>query len=143
MIRIQVFDEPGLTTEVKVSGDGKIAMPLVGVLEVRGLTVHETEELITNRLADGYLKNPRVSVLIARFRNFFVLGEVKSPGGYPYQEGLTVHKAVTMAGGFTDKASTGRIKVKRSKGNEQLTISVEIGDSVLPDDIIEVPQSFF
>src|SRR5256885_4860326 len=62
VIKVQVFGEEALTTETRVSGDGKIALPLLGVLEIKGLTVKETEELIASRLADGYLKHPRVSI---------------------------------------------------------------------------------
>lgn len=143
IIRVQVFGEEALTTETRVSGDGRIMLPLVGILEIKGLTAKQTEELIAARLADGYLKNPRVSVYVSRYRNVFVSGEVRSPGGYPYEEGLTVLKAVTLAGGFTDKASQGRVKVKRLKGKEEETISVNLEDPILPDDIIVVPQSFF
>ena len=143
LIRVQVFGEDDLTTETRVSGDGKIAMPLLGVLEIQGLTVKETEALIATRLADGYLTKPRVSVYITKYRNFYVAGEVRSPGGYPYADGLTVLKAVTLAGGFTEKASTGRIKIKRLTEKHEETLSVELADSVLPDDIIVVPQSFF
>lgn len=143
VIKVQVFGEEALSTETRVSGDGKIGLPLLGVLEIKGLTVKETEELITSRLADGYLKNPRVSIYITRYRNFFVSGEVRTPGGYAYEEGLTVLKAVTLAGGFTDKASTGRIKIKRLKGKEEETISANLEDPVFPDDMIVVPQSFF
>jgi protein involved in polysaccharide export with SLBB domain len=143
IIKVQVFGEEALSTETKVSGDGKIALPLLGVLEIQGLTVKQTENLITDRLADGYLKHPRVSIYITRYRNFFVSGEVKSPGGYPFEEGLTVLKAVTLAGGFTDKAAPGRIKIKRLRENDEVTISANLKDPVHPDDIIVVPESFF
>lgn len=143
VIRVQVFGEDELTTETRVSGDGKIAMPLLGVLEIQGLTVKDTEELIAARLADGYLKTPRVSVYVTTYRNFYVAGEVKSPGGYAYADGLTVLKAVTLAGGFTEKAATGRIKIKRVRETKEETVPVALKDSVLPDDVIVVPQSFF
>jgi protein involved in polysaccharide export with SLBB domain len=143
VIKVQVFGEEALSTETKVSGDGKIALPLLGVLEIQGLTVKQTEDLITSHLADGFLKHPRVSIYITRYRNFFVSGEIKSPGGYPYEEGLTVLKAVTLAGGFTDKAAPGRIKIKRLKEKEELTISASLKDPVYPDDVIIVPESFF
>ena len=143
LIRVQVFGEDDLTTETRVSGDGKIALPLLGVLEIQGLTVKETEEIIAARFADGYLRHPRVSVYIITYRNFYVAGEVRSPGGYPYQDGLTVLKAVTLAGGFSDKASKSRIKIKRLKGKVEETIPVDLEDPVSPDDVIVVPQSFF
>ncbi|MCX5724507.1 MAG: polysaccharide export protein [Nitrospirae bacterium] len=143
IIRVQVFGEEGLTTETRISGEGRIVLPFIGALNTQGLTVKETEELIMVRLADGYFKNPRVSVYITRYRSVFVSGEVKKPGAYPYEEGLTVLKAATMAGGFTDKASTGRIKIKRQKDKEEETLSVILQDPVFPDDIVVVPQSFF
>lgn len=143
MIKVQVFGEDELTTETRVSGDGKIGVPLLGVMEIKGLTVKETEELIAKRLSEGFLKNPRVSIYITKYRNFYVSGEVKSPGGYPYEDGLTVLKAVTLAGGFSDKAAKGRIKIKRKSGKEEETVSVKLDDTVLPDDVIVVPESFF
>ncbi len=143
VIRLQVYGEDTLTTETRVSGDGKISVPLLGVLEIKGLTVKETEELITKRLADGYLKDPRVVIYITKYRNFFVSGEVKNPGAYPYENGLTVLKAVTLAGGFTNKAAEGRIQIKRMKGKEEETVRVKLDDPVFPDDVIVVPESFF
>ena len=68
---------------------------------------------------------------------------MKNPGGYPYEEGLTVLKAVTLAGGFTNRASEGRIKIKRLKGKTEVTISAKLDDLILPDDVIVVPESFF
>src|SRR5438094_858632 len=143
VIKVQVYGEDALTTETRVGGDGKISVPLLGVLEVKGLTVKETAELIAKRLADGFLKNPRVVIYITKYRNFFVSGEVKNPGGYPYEEGLTVLKAVTLAGGLTNRASEGRIKIIRLKGKAEETIPVDMDDPVFPDDVIVVPQSFF
>ena len=143
VIKVQVYGEDALTTETRVGGDGKISVPLLGVLEVKGLTVKETAELITKRLADGFLKNPRVVIYITKYRNFFVSGEVKNPGGYSYEEGLTVLKAVTLAGGFTNRASEGRVKIKRLKGKVEETIPAKLDDPVFPDDVIVVPESFF
>ena len=143
VIRVQVFGEDALTTETRVSGDGKVALPLLGVLEIKGLTVKETEELITSRLADGYLKNPRVSIYIIKYRNFYVSGEVKLPGGIPYEEGLTVLKAVTLAGGFTEKASKAKITIKRLTGGNEEILPAALEDPVLPDDVLAVPQARF
>src|SRR5437867_2375151 len=143
VIRVQVFGEDDLNTETRVSGDGKITLPLLGILEIKGLSVKETEELIVQRLSEGFLKNPRVSIYITKYRNVYVSGEVKNPGGYPYEDGLTVLKAITLAGGFTDKASKasrGRVKIKRMKGTQEETVPVQLEDSVLPDDIVVVPE---
>ena len=75
---------------------------------------------------------------------FYVTGEVKNPGAYNFEQGSTVLKAVTLAGGFTDRASEGRIKIIRKTGGEEETIKrVRMDDPVYPDDVIVVPESFF
>ena len=82
-------------------------------------------------------------VVVPEYQNVYVSGQVRTPGGYPYEEGLTVLKAVTLAGGFTDKASKRGIKIKRLKGKEEESLSVQLEDSVFPDDVIVIPESFF
>ena len=116
-------------------------LPLLGVMEIKGLTVKETENLIASRLSEGYLRNPRVSVYVIKYRNFYVSGEVKLPGGIPYEGGLTVLKAVTMAGGFTEKAAKGRFKLHRPKGRGEEILTVRLEDPVSPDDVIYIAQA--
>ncbi|MGB5040899.1 MAG: polysaccharide biosynthesis/export family protein, partial [Nitrospira sp.] len=103
VIRIQVFGEEDLTVESRVGGDGKLNYPLLGVLQVGGQTTEALQAELTKRLADGYVRMPKVSVSIVRHRNVYVTGEVKAPGGFPFEDGLTAQKAITMAGGFTEK----------------------------------------
>src|SRR6266487_3111769 len=140
VIRIQVFGEDDLTVETKVGGDGRINYPLLGVLQVGGQTIEEVQKALTARLASGYLKQPKVSVSIVRHRNFYVGGEVKTPGGYPYEEGLTVQKAITMAGGFTEKSDKTGIKVTRPNGKGLNTLMPESETLVMPDDLIVVTK---
>ena len=146
LIKVQVFGQPDLTSETRVSGDGKIRVPLLGVLEVTGLSVKETEDLVTDRLSRELLKNPRVTVNIVKYRNVYVSGQVKNPGGYPYEDGLTVLKVLALAGGLTDKAakcSPDRIHVKRqngTNGKEAENRTVVLDDLIGPDDIVQVPD---
>ena len=72
---------------------------------MRGLSVPEVEALVTSTLRDGYLRHPAVAVALKEYRLHFVHGEVHKPGGYPYREGLTVEKAIVLAGGLTERAS--------------------------------------
>jgi protein involved in polysaccharide export with SLBB domain len=139
VIRIQVFGEDDLTVETRVGGDGKINYPLLGVLQVGGQTIEEVQKVLTARLASGYLKQPKVSVSIVRHRNFYVGGEVKTPGGYPYENGLTVQKAITMAGGFTEKSDRTGLTVTRLNGQGE-TLLPEANTLVMPDDLIVVRQ---
>ena len=87
--------------------------------------------------------NPSVSVSIVEYRPFFINGEVKNPGGYAFQPGLTIDKAAALAGGYTERASKTKIFVDRIVNGEQQTLSADRYMQVLPGDIINIEQSFF
>ena len=140
VIRIQVFGEEDLTVESKVGGDGKLNYPLLGVLQVGGHTTEDLQQDLTTRLAAGYVRLPKVSVSIVRHRNFYVTGEVKAPGGFPFEDGLTAQKAITMAGGFTDKAARSSLTITRRTANLENTVSAQLHTPLLPDDTLVVGQ---
>jgi len=140
VIRIQVFGEDDLTVETKINGEGKINYPLLGMMQVNGRTIEQLQQELTARLAAGYVRLPKVSVSILKHRNFYVGGEVKTPGGYPYEENLTVQKAVALAGGFSDKAGTQEVKVTRVTAGRTETIAVNLNAPVLPEDFIIVER---
>lgn len=143
IVNITVYDEPELSVqETRVSSNGTVAMPLIGDVRVAGLTTTQVAAKIEALLANGYLKKPRVSVSIYEYRQVFVNGEVKKPGGYSYQEGLTVQKAVVLAGGFTERASPSKISLVR-EDRPGMSVPVSQNDSVKPGDIITVGESFF
>ena len=84
------------------------------------------------------------SIFVAKAGLVYVTGEVQKPSAYKFEENMTVVKAITMAGGFTEKAATGRIRIIRKvDGNEKVFRGVEVSDPVMPDDVIVVPESFF
>lgn len=141
VIRIQVFGEEDLSLERKVGGDGKIDYPLLGAVPVEGKTVEELQRYLTTHLASGYLQRPEVSVSIVRHRNFYVGGEVKTPGGFPYEEGLTLQKAIAMAGGLTEKSDKTGIRVKRVNGQVAEALVLEPDALIMPDDLILVAQA--
>jgi polysaccharide export outer membrane protein len=143
LIRITVYDNPDLTTETRVSG-GKIAFPLIGEVAISEITVSEVEKKIAAKLADGFIVQPHVTVLILEFKKVvFVNGEVRSPGSYKLTKGLTVLKAITLAGGFTPKASERRTKIIRHTEKGEEIIKAKMDDLLEPDDIILVPESWF
>ncbi|MBS0154441.1 MAG: SLBB domain-containing protein [Nitrospira sp.] len=86
---------------------------------------------------------PNDLIVVAQASKLYVNGEVRRPGDYMYEKGLTVHKAITMAGGFTEKAAESRTKVLRVINGQEVTISVKLDDLIHPSDIIVVPQRFF
>lgn len=139
-LRITVFGEGDLSGEFTVDGAGRVALPLIGPVMVDSLTTAEAEALIRARFADGYLKDPRVSVEVTNYRPFYILGEVQEPGAYPYANGLTVRGAVALGGGFTYRADEDDIEIKR-KGEAPVDVGVD--GPVLPGDVIDVGQRFF
>jgi polysaccharide biosynthesis/export protein len=84
------------------------------------------------------------NIYVVKAGIFYITGEVKKPDSYKYEDGATVIKAVTMAGGFTDKASQGRVKIIRKvNGKEKVIEGAKFDEPILPDDVIVVPESFF
>jgi polysaccharide biosynthesis/export protein VpsN len=144
VINVQVVGEDDLKREkVRLSDAGTLSFPYLGEIKVRGMTVGELEEHITKGLKGRYLLNPQVTVTISEYRNFFVNGQVDKPGGYPYTPGLTVRKAISIAGGFKERASKERINVIHEddvKGNSK---RISLDAPVKPGDIITVEESFF
>jgi protein involved in polysaccharide export with SLBB domain len=142
-ILITVFREPDLTLEAKLTDAGTIIFPFLGEMNVKGLTVGKLKDKITQGLSGRYLKDPRVSVSVMEYREFFVNGEVKQPGAYPYLPGLTVQKAISIAGGFTDRASQSSVLLEREKDANRKGIDVELDAPIAPGDVIIVEESFF
>ncbi|MFC3093312.1 polysaccharide export protein [Alteromonas sediminis] len=142
-ISITVFQEPDMSVQkTRISTTGAISMPLIGQVSVEGLTVEEVEAKVTELLLDGYLKKPNVTVSITEYRPFYINGEVDEPGSYPFRKGLTVEKAVALAGGFTERASKTTIKLVR-QGQSTTVEGVALSYAVLPGDVITVSESFF
>ena len=143
LIRITVYDNPDLTTETRVSG-GKIAFPLIGEITIDEIAVSEVERRIAAKLADGYIMQPHVTVLVLEFKKVvFVNGEVRNPGSYKLTKELTVLKAITLAGGFTPKASERRTIIIRAGANGEERLKAKMDALLQPDDIIFVPESWF
>lgn len=143
LIRIEVFGEDDLKREVRLGDGGTISYPFLGDIQVIGKTVGELERFITEGLKGDYLVHPQVSISIVEYRPFYVNGEVEKPGGYPFQPGLTLRKAVSLAGGFTERASERGITVMHEDDPDQTAKSAALDDKVRPGDIITVNQSFF
>lgn len=143
LITVQVYDEPEMSVETRISDRGTISYPFLGELSVKGLTALQLEDDITARLKGPYLVNPEVTVSILEYRPLFVNGEVEKPGGFPFSPGLTVRKAISLAGGFKERANRSRINVVRETDASQAPRSIELDDQVMPGDIITVERSFF
>lgn len=142
-VQITTFGEASLTGPFEVSGAGMIAFPLIGEVRAKGLTTVELGKAIEAALKDGYLKNPDVSVGVMNYRPFYILGEVNKPGEYPYTNGLTVLNAVATANGFTYRANTHIVLVKRAADSAEHDVELGPNTPVQPGDTIRVKERFF
>lgn len=142
-IEITVYDEPDLTTRTKINKTGIITFPFLEDIKVIGLTTKELESVITQGLLGDYLVDPQVAVSVIEYRPFFIHGQVKRPGGYPYQDDLTLDKAIALAGGLAARASNDDWKIIRSINGKTTTIQGNVSTLIQPDDMIKIEQSFF
>ncbi len=144
MISVRVLGEDDLRREkIRLSDAGTMSFPVLGEIRVKGLTAAALEDHITKGLKGRYLLNPQVTVTIDEYRNYYVNGMVEKPGGYPFSPGLTVRKAITLAGGFKERASRDKINIIRDDDPKQTQRRVEMNAPVLPGDILTIEESFF
>lgn len=144
VISIQVLGEEDLRRDnIRLSDAATISYPILGEIRLLGKTIGELEVLIREGLKGRYLLNPQVTVTINVYRNFFVNGQVVNSGGFAYLPGLTVRKAISLAGGFKERASKEKIFVIREDDTSQTPKKVDLNASVNPGDIITVEESFF
>jgi len=142
-VRVTVFGHQDLSGDFEVGAGGALSLPLIGEIRARGLTLKDLEGAIVDKLRPDYLKNPSVAIDVLNYRPFFIIGEVKQPGGYPYVSGMRVVEAVALAGGFTYRARENDILIRRAGDPDGETRPADQATIVLPGDVIEVPQRFF
>jgi len=144
VISIRVLGEDEFTREkIRLTDAGTVSFPAIGEIKVLGRTVGDLESIIVAGLKGRILVNPRVSVQIDEYRPFYINGMVDKPGGYPFQPGLTVRKAVSLAGGFKERASPSKIFVIREDDPSQKAQKVDLNTFIGPGDILTVEESFF
>ncbi len=142
-VRVTVFGQQDLSGKFTVDGSGFVSLPLVGNIAAGGKTLRNFEANIIRALKPDYLKNPRVSAEVMNYRPFYIIGEVKRPGSYPYVNGMTVVNAVALAGGYTYRARENRLLIIRATDRDRVKRPANHDTSVLPGDVIEVPERFF
>jgi protein involved in polysaccharide export with SLBB domain len=142
-VRVTVFNEKDLSGDFDVNDQGVIGLPLIGQVPVRGKTLSEVEDTIASRYGKDYLVDPKVNVEVLNYRPFFILGEVKNPGSYPYVNGMKVLNAIALAGGYTPRARQDGVLIKHADA-PQIGEQPAVEDMVvLPGDVIRVPERFF
>jgi polysaccharide export outer membrane protein len=142
-VHIAVFNEDNLSGDFVVAPDGKVAMPLAGSIPAAGLTMAELQQAVTNRLKDGIVQQPNVTVIAADLRPYYILGEVNKPGKYNYSPDLTVMNAVATAEGFTYRADMQTVYVRHASDSSEREEPLTASAAVLPGDTIRISQRYF
>jgi polysaccharide export outer membrane protein len=142
-LRIFVYGQPNLSRIYAVDQVGNVAFPLIGSVRARGRTATELGHAIRARLATDFVRDPFVTVDVAQNRPFFILGEVRLPGQYPYVSGMTVETAVAIAGGYTERASERRFRITRRFNSLVDQIEAPSDYALQPGDTVYVFERFF
>jgi polysaccharide biosynthesis/export protein len=142
-LRVFVYAQPSLSRIYTVDTEGFISVPLIGNLKARGNTTRGLEGAIRSRLGSEFVRDPHVTVDIQQHRPFFILGEIKAAGQYPYAGGLTVASAVAIAGGYSERANERKVHITRriNGGIERLEVPADA--EVRPGDTIHVKERWF
>lgn len=142
-IKISVWGEPDLSLETQLTDSGSFNYPFLGSVKATGLTIEKLKASLVKKLSPDYLLNPDVNVQIVSYRGFFIRGEVKSPGAYAFQPGLTIAKAVSLAGGFSKHASLNKITIVSDNEGQQNKRKANLDTLIQPGDTIDIAEGFF
>lgn len=143
VINITVYGEDDLSRQKYRLPDSGVIMFPFGEVRALGVSLAVLEDRIAEGLRGGYLVNPRVSVSMEEYRPFFISGMVTQPGAYPYKSGLTVRTAVSIAGGFKERASQSNIFVQRESDALHRQEKIGLDGAIFPGDTVTVEESFF
>lgn len=142
-LRVFVYGQPNLSRAYMVDHDGRITVPLIGYVDARGRTARDVEGTIRHRLATEFVRDPEVTVDVLQNRPFFILGEVKAAGQYPYVSGMTVETAIAIAGGYSERASDRSFRVTRRINGFVEQIEAPSDYVIQPGDTVYVHERFF
>ena len=142
-VRVKVYGEPDVAGEYEVDSAGYVSIPLAGRVRAAGSNTRQLERAITAALSKGIVRDPRVNVEIALYRPFYILGEVKKSGEYPYRVGMTVLDAIASAGGFTYRANENKVFLRRAGGAGEEIYPLDAPVLIYPGDNIRVTERFF
>jgi polysaccharide export outer membrane protein len=155
LLNVQVFQEENLKRDVRVSQEYSITLPLIGKVDVKGLSLRQAEELIRQLYDRDYLVNPQVNVVVVEYakRSVNVIGQVNQPGAvlFPQEQGLTLLDAISRAGGFSRLANRSQVKLTRTNADGKTDTYIINADDLikgtssnswplLVNDIVFVPE---
>ena len=153
VVEVRVYQEKELSGLYRLSSEGTFNFPLVGIVEAKGQSAGQLSILLTERLRDGFLRNPQVSVFVKEHnsKKVFVLGEVVKPGTFKFEDGMSIVQAITLAGGLKPLAAKNDVVLTRVVDGEEKKFlvpfeAIGLGQQpnvmLQPGDIVFVPESW-
>lgn len=142
-LKLTVFEEADLSGDYTIDGSGFLRLPLIGNVRAAGLNSSQLEAAIASSLSRGYLRQPRVSVQVATYRPFYIIGAVAKPGEYPYVNNMNALNAIALAGGYTPSAVESSIYIRREGSNTEVKMPVDRSTSIRPGDVVRVNTTLF
>ena len=141
-IRVSVFGDQSLSGERQIDGSGVFNFPLIGEIKAAGQTPDQLQGTLEKRLRE-YMKEPNVVVEILTYRPFYIVGEVRRPGSYPFVDRMTVINAVAIAGGFTYRAREQSFVIQRGGKEQQNSLEAGQATRIQPGDVVVVRERYF
>ncbi|HXW64791.1 MAG TPA: polysaccharide biosynthesis/export family protein [Burkholderiaceae bacterium] len=143
-VTITIYEEPNLSGVFDVNPDGALDLPLIGTVKVVGRTPLEVERTIAARYKSGkFLEQPKVQVAVVEYRPIYIFGEVLKPGAYSFRNGLNALTAVTEAGGITYRGSRSSVFIQHAGESVWVEYPLVASVTILPGDLIRIPERFF
>jgi polysaccharide biosynthesis/export protein len=142
-LRVVVFGQDGISGSYQVDASGNVSLPLVGSIPARGFTTAQLTQEIAERLKQGYVRDPHVTVAVESYRPFFILGEVTNPGQYSYVPNMTVENAIAIAGGFSPRAKKQSVELTRNTSGQRFDGDVPLNYPIRPGDTVVVKERWF
>lgn len=143
-LTIAFFGQEDLSGEYEIDPRGMLTFPLIGSIEAAGLSKSQLEARIKNKLiAEEYFQEPHLNITKISHQPFYILGEVRTPGAYPYVANLDVVRAIAIAGGYTPRASKNKITISRYDHESEKNFQASESTKILPGDSIRIEQRFF
>jgi polysaccharide export outer membrane protein len=143
-LKITLANDKDLTGTYTVSDAGIVTLPLLGAIQLAGYPAPQAADAIATALVSGGLfRNPTVTVEVLTLRPFYILGEVNKPGQYAYTPGISLFGAVATAGGYTYRANTGRVFIRKPNETAEREFMLDADIAVMPGDVIRIPERYF
>ncbi|MDY0884253.1 polysaccharide biosynthesis/export family protein [Dongia soli] len=141
-VQIEVYNDREMSGQFEVDAGGQVSIPLIGGVQLGGLTLREAEQAIADKLkSEKIVNDPNVSVNISQYRPIYVTGEVQRSGQFPFASGMTVLTGVALANGYTPRADPDRIEITRAPDTKPKAATEST--TLEPGDVVKVLQRWF